>query len=486
MHKDYELVIGLEVHVEMKTASKMFCGCTTEFGGAPNSHVCPVCLGLPGTLPVLNKKAVEYAIQTGLALGCQIKETSRFSRKNYFYPDLAKAYQISQYDLPLAVNGAIEVSVGDNMSVIRINRVHLEEDAGKLVHIGTISTTPFSMVDYNRSGVPLMEIVSEPDIRSSEQAKAYLEKLKAILRFTGVSDCKMEEGSLRCDANISVKEHGASELGTKVEIKNLNSFRSVVRSIDYEMARQVESLKNNERIVQETRTWDEGQSITLSLRSKEEAHDYRYFPEPDLVPIVTSEDWIAEQRSLLPELPDARKKRYIEEYVMSPYDAELLTAEPEVGLFFDEVMALYHNSKAAANWINGDLMYHLNEKGTDFSENPVQAKQLAAMLQMIEEGIISGKIAKSVFSDMFKTGKSAEEIVREKGLVQISDSEVLEEIVADVIASNTKSVEDYMNGKERAAGYLVGQVMKATKGKANPNLVNEILHKQLKDVSEKK
>ena len=486
MHKDYEVVIGLEVHVEMKTASKMFCGCTTEFGGAPNSHVCPVCLGLPGTLPVLNKKAVDYAIQTALALGCRITETSRFSRKNYFYPDLAKAYQISQYDLPLAVNGTIEVTVGDESRTVRINRVHLEEDAGKLVHIGTISTSPFSMVDYNRSGVPLMEIVSEPDIRSSEEAKAYLDKLKSILRFIGVSDCKMEEGSLRCDANVSIREIGATEFGTKVEIKNLNSFRAVARSIDFEVSRQEQMLLAGERIVQETRTWDEGPEVTLSMRSKEEAHDYRYFPEPDLVPIVTNEEWINEQRSQLPELPDARMERYIQSYGLSRYDAELLTAEPEVGVFFDELMGLYGNSKAAANWINGDLMYRLNEQGMDFEDNPLRADQLAGMLNLIDKGVISGKIAKTVFAEMFSSGKSADAIVEEKGLVQISDADVLEEIVADVIAANPKTIDDYLNGKGQASGYLVGQVMKATKGKANPSLANEILQRQLQSLAEKK
>ena len=486
MPKKYETVIGLEVHVEMKTASKMFCGCTTEFGGAPNSHVCPVCLGLPGTLPVLNKKAVDYAIQTALALGCRITETSRFSRKNYFYPDLAKAYQISQYDLPLAVQGSMHIRIGEASRTIRINRVHLEEDAGKLVHIGTISTSPFSMVDYNRSGVPLMEIVSEPDIRTSEEAKAYLEKLKSILRFIGVSDCKMEEGSLRCDANISIMEPGATEFGTKVEIKNLNSFRSVARSIDYETARQADLLEKGERIVQETRTWDEGQEITLSMRSKEEAHDYRYFPEPDLVPIVTSEEWVAEQRSLLPELPDARKERYMQQFNLGRYDAELLTAEPEVGVYYDAVMGLYDNSKAAANWINGDLMYHLNEQGIEFENNPLSAEQLVSMLKLIDQGVISGKIAKTVFAEMFNSGKNADEVVAEKGLVQISDGDVLAEIVADVIAANSKTVEDFLNGKAQASGYLVGQVMKATKGKANPNLVNEILQKQLASLSEKK
>ena len=486
MHKSYEMVIGLEVHVEMKTDSKMFCGCTTEFGGVANSHVCPVCLGLPGTLPVLNKKAVDYAIKTALALECRVTESSQFSRKNYFYPDLAKAYQISQYDLPLAVDGHIWITTGEEHHQIRINRVHLEEDAGKLVHIGTISTSPYSMVDYNRSGVPLMEIVSEPDIRSGEQAKAYLEKLKSILRFIDVSDCKMEEGSLRCDANISLMEAGSEEFGTKVEIKNLNSFRAVVRSIEFEAARQEALLSKGERIVQETRTWDESQGMTLSLRSKEEAHDYRYFPEPDLVPIVTSPEWIEEQRKLLPELPDARLERFMTDYKLSRYDAELLTAEPELGVFFDDVMKHTNESKAVANWINGDLMYHLNEKGIEMSENPLKAPQLAGMLALIDKKVISGKIAKTVFAEMFESGKSAEDIVQERGLVQISDEGVLEEIIVDVIANHRQTVDDYINGKEQAAGYLVGQIMKATRGKANPALANSLLQKHLEKFKEKK
>ncbi len=486
MSKNFESVIGLEVHVEMKTDSKMFCGCTTSFGGAPNTHVCPVCSGLPGTLPVLNKKAVDYAIQTALALNCRITELSKFSRKNYFYPDLDKGYQISQYDLPLAVAGHIFVGTDDQMEKIRINRVHLEEDAGKLVHFGTISTTPYSLVDYNRAGVPLMEIVSEPDIRSSEQAKSYLEKLKAILRFIGVSDCKMEEGSLRCDANISIRKAGSQEFGTKVEIKNLNSFRAVAKSIEYEIARQESAVLAGERIIQETRTWDENQGITLSMRSKEEAHDYRYFPEPDLVPIVTNEAWIEEQRKLLPELPDARVSRYMETYQLSKYDADLLTADPEVGVFFDAAMTMYTDSKAVANWINGDLMYHLNENGMEIKDNPLTPEQLTGMLQMMDQGIISGKIAKQVFAEMFISGKSAEQVVKEKGLTQISDASVLEEIVATVIQDNPQSVEDFLSGKERAAGFLVGQIMKATKGKANPGLVNELLMNQLKKISEKK
>ena len=481
MNEQYESVIGLEVHVEMKTNSKMFCACSAEFGAEPNTNVCPVCLGLPGALPVLNKKAVDFAIQTAIALQCRVAPSSQFARKNYFYPDLAKGYQISQYDLPLAKNGLLSIATDEEDHDIRINRVHLEEDAGKLIHIGTISTSPYSMVDYNRSGVPLMEIVSEPDIRTAEQARAYLEKLKAVLQFIGVSDCKMEEGSLRCDANISIRKIGSSEFGTKAEIKNLNSFRSVAKSIEYEADRQYELLEKGTALEQETRTWDETKEVTMTLRSKEEAHDYRYFPDPDLVAIEVDESWIKGLESKLPELPAARQKRFMEKYGLGRYDAKMLTAHPQTGVFFDEVMKQYSNGKAVSNWIVGDLMRCLNEAGLGWEENPLKPEQLAGMLKLLDEGVISGKIAKTVFLDMFESGKNAEDIIEAKGLKQISDKSVLEEIVETVVEENPKTVADVKSGKTKAAQYLVGQVMKVTKGKANPGLVKELIEKELEN-----
>lgn len=481
MSGDYEIVIGLEVHVELRTNSKIFCGCTTAFGGEPNSHVCPVCLGLPGALPVLNKKAVDYAIQTGLALNCDIAETSTFARKNYFYPDLPKAYQISMYDQPLAVGGYIDITTDGKSSRIRVNRVHLEEDAGKLLHIGTLATTPYSMVDYNRSGVPLIEIVSEPDIHSPEDAKAYLDKLKAILQFIGVSDCKMEEGSLRCDANISLRPAGSPKLGTKTEIKNLNSFRAVQKGLEYEAKRQYEMIKSGQRIVQETLAWDEANGITVPMRSKEEAHDYRYFPEPDLVPLVVDDTWIAEMRSSLPELPDARKERFVREYGLPEYDAWLLTASPAIGVFLDAAVKLYHDPKAVSNWMMGDLLRCLNAAGMEIEDCPVTPEHLTEMLQLIDRGVISGKIAKTVFEEMFNTGKRAETIVREKGLVQISDESELVRLIDKAVADNPQPLADYLAGKERAFGFFVGQIMKATKGKANPTVVNELLVKKLNE-----
>jgi len=481
MFDDYEIVIGLEVHAELRTDSKIFCGCTTAFGGEPNTHVCPICLGLPGALPVLNKKAVDYAVQTGLALNCKIAEVSKFARKNYFYPDLPKAYQISMYDQPVAVGGYIDIA-GDGEAVrVRVNRVHLEEDAGKLLHLGTLATTPYSMVDYNRSGVPLMEIVSEPDIHSPEEAKAYLDKLKAILQFIGASDCKMEEGSLRCDANISLRPAGNQELGTKTEIKNLNSFRAVQKGLEYEAKRQYEMIKSGQRIVQETRSWDEANGVTLPLRSKEEAHDYRYFPEPDLVPLVIDAAWIEEMRSSLPELPDTRKERFMREYGLSEYDAWLLTSSPAIGDFLDAAVKLYNDPKAISNWMMGDLMRCLNAAGMEIEACPVTPEHLAEMLQLIDKGVISGKIAKTVFEEMFNTGKRAEAIVQEKGLVQISDESELIGIIDKAIADNPQPLADYLAGKEKALTFFVGQIMKATRGKANPAVVNDLLVKKLNE-----
>lgn len=476
---EYETVIGLEVHVELKTNTKIFCSCSTEFGAAPNSHVCPVCLGLPGVLPVLNRKVVEYGIKAALALNCRIAEFSKFDRKNYYYPDLPKNYQISQYDLPLATDGYLEIDVDGRPKRIRIVRVHLEEDAGKLVHQGTISTTTYSLVDYNRTGVPLIEIVSGPDLNSPEEARAYLEKLKAIIQYTGVSDCKMEEGSLRCDANVSVRPVGSREFGTKTEIKNMNSFKALQRALAYEVQRQIEVLEEGGRVVQETRTWDETKGITLPMRSKEEAHDYRYFPEPDLVPLVIEREWVEEIRASLPELPDQRKRRYIEEFKLPAYDAGVITASRELADFFEACVGFYPHPKTVSNWVMGDLSRLLNASNMEVTECPVTPKQLAGLLELIDRGTISGKIAKVVFEEMFATGKDAEAIVREKGLVQITDESAIAAVVDEVIAANPKSVADYKKGKDRALGFLVGQVMKVTKGKANPQLVNRLLKERL-------
>lgn len=477
--QQYETVIGLEVHVELKTNSKIFCDSTTEFGGEPNTHICPVCLGLPGVLPVVNRKVVEYAVRAALALNCEIASFSKFDRKNYYYPDMPKNYQISQYDLPIAQRGQLEIEVGGETRRIGITRLHMEEDTGKLVHQGTITTTPYSLVDYNRAGVPLIEIVSEPDLRSPEEAREYLEKLKAIIQYTGVSDCKMEEGSLRCDANVSVRPAGSPGLGTKTEIKNMNSFKALYRALGYEVERQIGVLEEGGRIVQETRTWDEGKGITLPMRSKEEAHDYRYLPDPDLVPLVIDREWVEEIKRSLPELPDARKERYEREFGLPRYDAGVLTNTRELADYFESCLAAYNNPKTVANWIMGDLSRLLNAGNMEIKECQVKPGQLAGMLRLIDDGTISGKIAKGVFEEMFETGKDAAVIVKEKGLTQISDEGAVAAVVDEVIANNPKSVADYRAGKEKAMGFLVGQVMKATRGKANPDLVNRLLKERL-------
>ncbi|MBO8137191.1 MAG: Asp-tRNA(Asn)/Glu-tRNA(Gln) amidotransferase subunit GatB [Desulfotomaculum sp.] len=475
----WEAVIGLEVHVELKTNTKIFCNSSTEFGADPNTHVCPVCMGLPGVLPVLNKKVLEYAVKAGLALNCKIAPYSKFDRKNYYYPDLPKNYQISQYDLPIAEHGYLDIELDGKTKRIGITRLHMEEDAGKLVHQGNIMTTPYSLVDYNRTGVPLIEIVSEPDMRSPEEAKAYLEKLKAIIQYTGVSDCKMQEGSLRCDANISVRLVGSAEFGTKTEIKNMNSFKALQKALEYEMQRQIEVLESGGRIVQETRTWDEAKGITVSMRSKEEAHDYRYFPDPDLVPIVIDPQWVKEIEESLPELPDARKKRYIEEYGLPEYDAAVLTMSKEMSDYFEEVLDEYPHPKTVSNWMMGDFSRILNANQVEIQDCKVAPSQLAELLKLIDKGTISGKIAKTVLEEMVETGSDPGKIVEEKGLVQISDEGELSRIIDEVIAGNPKSVEDYRNGKKKAMGFLVGQTMKATKGKANPALVNKLLAEKL-------
>ena len=476
----YETVIGLEAHVELKTHSKIFCGSSTAFGSDPNSHICPVCLGLPGVLPVVNKKVVEYAILAALALNCRIAGFSKFDRKNYYYPDMPKNYQISQYDLPVARNGRLTIEVDGKARKIGITRLHIEEDTGKLLHQGTITTTPYSLVDYNRAGVPLIEIVSEPDLRSPEEARMYLEKLKSIIQYTGVSDCRMEEGSLRCDANISVRSAGDKEFGTRTEIKNMNSFKALQKALTYEVKRQIEVLEDGGRIVQETRTWDEGKEITLPMRSKEEAHDYRYFPEPDLVPLVIEPEWVEAVRRLLPELPDARRDRYVQEYSLPVYDAGVLTALKEMADYFEACLAVYPQPKTVSNWVMGDLSRLLNAHNLDITHCPVEPAGLASLLQLLEEGTISGKIAKAVFEEMFTTGKDAKTIIEEKELVQISDQVAIAAVVDGVIAGNPKTVSDYRAGKDKALGFLVGQVMKSTRGKANPEMVNKLLKERLK------
>ncbi|MEN6411688.1 MAG: Asp-tRNA(Asn)/Glu-tRNA(Gln) amidotransferase subunit GatB [Veillonellales bacterium] len=476
---NYETVIGLEVHSELKTKSKIFCGCSTQFGSEQNTNVCPVCLGLPGVLPVVNKKVVEFAVKTGLALNCEILPFSKFDRKNYYYPDLPKNFQTSQYDLPIAVNGHLDIEVNGQKKRIGITRVHMEEDAGKLVHDGSITTSDYSLVDYNRTGVPLIEIVSEPDMGSPEEAKAYLEKLKAILQYLDVSDCKMEEGSLRCDANISLRPQGAAEFGTKTEIKNLNSFRSVQRGLEYEVARQEEVLNDGGRIVQETLSWDETQGITESLRSKEQAHDYRYFPEPDLVPIIVDSAEVERLQASLPEMPDARKQRLINDYGLSDYDADIITASKAMADYFDGAIAQKADAKAVTNWLMGEVSKHLNTAGLEMKDCPVTPAKLAGMIGLIDKGTISNKIAKTVFEEMWTSGKDASTIVKEKGMVQISDAGEIEAIVAAVIAANPQSVADFKSGKEKALGFLVGQIMKQTKGRANPELVNKMLRQRL-------
>jgi aspartyl-tRNA(Asn)/glutamyl-tRNA(Gln) amidotransferase subunit B len=478
---EYEVVIGLEVHTELKTKTKIFCGCSTEFGQEPNSHVCPGCLGMPGALPVLNKKVVEYAIKAGLALNCNIQEFSKFDRKHYFYPDLPTSYQISQLDQPICLNGYLEIDGDDGPKRIGINRIHMEEDASKLIHGGTtISTSSYSLVDYNRSGSPLLEIVSEPDIRSPKEARDYMEKLKAILEYTEVSDCKMEEGSLRCDANVSIMPKGSTVFGTRVEIKNLNSFRAMERALEYEIQRQIEAVEDGEPLYQETRTWDETKGITLAMRSKEEASDYRYFPDPDLVPVIVSREWVEEVRRGLPELPQARKERLINEYDLPQYDASVITASKGLADYFDECVKLYPEAKTVSNWLMGDLIRLLNAEEQDIKDCAVTAEMLVEMLNLIDKGTISGKIAKTVFEEMFKTGKRPEKIVEEKGLVQISDESAIDAMVDQVLAANPKSVEDFKAGKEKVIGFLVGQVMKMSKGKANPGMVNDLLKEKLK------
>lgn len=471
----YEAVIGLEVHAQMLTESKMFCGCPTKFGAEPNTQTCQICIGMPGVLPVMNKRALEFTIRTGLAMNCKISSYSRFARKNYFYPDLPKGYQISQYELPICEHGYIEIVVDGVKRRIGITRVHMEEDAGKNIHEGG----SYSFVDLNRAGVPLMEIVSEPDIRSPREASKYMKKLRTILRYLGVCDGNMEQGSLRCDTNVSVRPVGQKEYGTRTEVKNINSFRFVEKALEYEIKRQISVVEEGGRVVQETRLWDSTRGITESMRGKEEAHDYRYFPEPDLVPIMAEQEWIAEIRSYLPELPDVKRERFISEYGLPEYDADLLTSERATADWFEDTVKAGASPKSVSNWMMGELMKLLNEENKSVDECPLKPFQLAEMIKLIDKGTISGKIAKTVFEEMYKTGRNAEEIVREKGLTQISDISAIEKAIDDIIAEHPTEAERFKAGDEKLIGFFVGRVMKATKGKANPQMVNEILKKKL-------
>jgi aspartyl-tRNA(Asn)/glutamyl-tRNA(Gln) amidotransferase subunit B len=473
---EHEVVIGLEVHAQLLTRSKMFCGCSAAFGAAPNSQTCPVCQGMPGVLPVINRRAIEFAIRTALALHCTVNAGCRFARKHYFYPDMPKNFQISQYEEPLAVDGRLEVSAGGAAGRIGIQRLHMEEDVGKLLHEGTLETARASLVDFNRAGVPLMEIVSKPDIRSPEEAAAYLRVLREILVYLGVCDGNMEEGSLRCDANISLRPKGSAEYGVKVEIKNMNSFKNVQRALEFEARRQAKALAAGERIVQETRLWQADEGYTLSMRSKEYAHDYRYFPEPDLVPLRVEERWVVELRETLPELPAGRKARFVSQYALPPYDADLLCQSRALADYYEAAVREYPKPKIVSNWMMSELLRELpGDDERAIAACPIPPKNLARLLHLIEDGAISGKIAKEVFEKMFRSGEDAETIVRREGLVQVADADQLTRIVQEVVAANPGAVADFKRGKKQSLGFLVGQVMKATGGKANPGIVNQLL-----------
>ncbi len=473
---EYEPVIGLEVHAQLLTDAKIFCSCSTRFGAEPNSHTCPICMGMPGVLPVLNRKVVEYTMKMALATHCRINGACNFARKNYFYPDLPKGYQISQYADPLSEHGYVEIEINGGKKRIGITRIHMEEDAGKLLHD---EHNPLSYVDLNRTGVPLIEIVSEPDMRSAEEAAAYLRRLHEILVYLEICDGNMEEGSFRCDANVSLRPKGEETFGTRAELKNMNSFRNVQRALEYEIKRQQYILEGGQVVVQETRLWDDSQGVTHSMRGKEEAHDYRYFPDPDLVPIMIGDTWIEEVGKSLPELPLEKRERLIIEYEISPYDAGVLTSSRALADYFEEVARLSGKPKIAGNWVMGDVLRFLNEDKRDIKNCPILPGSLAEMILLIEGGAISGKMAKEIIEDMYKTGKEPREIIETKGLVQITDEEALKKAIEEVLAANPAQVEQYRGGREKLFGYFVGQVMKETKGKANPALVNELLKKML-------
>lgn len=470
--KEYEVIIGLEVHAELSTKTKMYCNCSTTFGADPNTHCCPICTGMPGVLPVLNERVVEYAVKAGLATNCEISRFSKQDRKNYFYPDLPKAYQTSQYDLPLCIGGHLDINVNGNKKRIGITRIHIEEDAGKLIHDAYTGDT---LVDMNRCAVPLIEIVSEPDIRSADEAVAYMQTLKSILEYLEVCDCKMQEGSLRCDVNLSVRPIGQKEFGTRTETKNLNSFKAIHNSIEFEIQRQIEVLENGGVVHQETRRFDDVKGVGYAMRSKEDAQDYRYFPEPDLAPIVLSDEYINNIKDNLPEMPHIKKERYVSEYGLPEYDAEILTSSKKTASFFEKTNSICNNPKSVSNWLMGDFARLLNEKEIEIDDSKVTEENLASLIMLIDKGTISSKIAKQIFEEMFETGEKAEDIVNKKGLVQISDEGAIKEICQKIVDANPQSIADYKAGKDRAIGFLVGQVMKETKGKANPQIVNKLL-----------
>jgi aspartyl-tRNA(Asn)/glutamyl-tRNA(Gln) amidotransferase subunit B len=476
----FETVIGLEVHVQLNTKTKIFCGCSTAFGNSPNSQTCPVCLGLPGALPVLNRQVVENAIRAGLATNCQIAPRSIFARKNYFYPDLPKGYQISQFELPICEHGHLDIATeAGGEKRVGITRIHMEEDAGKLLHPSSGEHGNVSLVDLNRACTPLLEIVSEPDMRSSDEAVAYLKKLRQIVVYLGITDGNMEEGSFRCDANVSVRPRGQQEFGIRTELKNINSFRFVKEAIEYEVERQIEVIEDGGTIVQETRLFDSESGLTRSMRGKEEGHDYRYFPDPDLLPLNVSADWVDRVRESLPELPGAKLERYTQDYGLPRYDAELLSAERQVAEYFEACLALHANPKVCANWVMGEVSRGLNDNGIGIADCPVTPELLTSLLQRIDDGTISGKIAKTVFEELWQTGKPVDTIIEEKGLKQVSDTGAIEQIVDEVLAASAAQIEQYRAGQQKVFGYFVGQVMKLSKGKANPGLVNELLKKKL-------
>jgi aspartyl-tRNA(Asn)/glutamyl-tRNA(Gln) amidotransferase subunit B len=480
MQSKYETVIGLEVHVQLTTASKIFCGCSTRFGAPPNSQTCPVCLGLPGALPVLNESVVEMAIMAGLATHCGIAERSIFARKNYFYPDLPKGYQISQFELPVCTRGHLEIETeGRGRKTIGITRIHMEEDAGKLLHPEASEAGGFSGVDLNRACTPLLEVVSEPDMRSADEAVAYLKTLHQIVVYLGVCDGNLEEGSFRCDANVSVRPWGQKEFGTRAELKNINSFRFVKQAIEYEVERQIEVVEEGGRVIQETRLFDPNSGTTRSMRGKEEAHDYRYFPDPDLVPLVISRDWVEQVRRKLPELPETKIERFISQYELPRYDAEVLSAERSFADYFEASVAAGGSPKACSNWIMGEVSRGLNSDGIDIEKCPVTPAMLAGMLGRIDDNTISGKIAKTVFDEMWKSGRDADTIIAEKGLKQVTDAGAIESIIDEILAANPGQVAEYRSGKEKVFGFFVGQAMKASKGKANPAALNELLKRKL-------
>lgn len=477
---EFEAVIGLEVHVQLNTESKIFCSCSTSFGAPPNTNVCPICLGMPGVLPVLNERALEYAVKAAIALNCKINTRSIFARKNYFYPDLPKGYQISQYDLPLAVNGYVDIETDKGTKRIRIKRVHMEEDAGKNIH--GEGGDPYSYVDLNRAGIPLIEIVTEPDISTPEEARIFLVKLRNIMRYIGVSNADMEKGELRCDANVSVRPKGSTTLGTKTEVKNINSFKFVVKALEYEIERQISVLKAGGIIEQETRLWNTSLGITETMRKKEMEHDYRYFPEPDLMPVVVTVEMVERWSSELPELPDARKRRFVELYSLTAYDAEVLCSERELADFFEESLSYYKNPKAIANWVMVEFLARLNRENLSVSESPIKPWQLAKIVKLVEDGVITGRVGKELFDIVWTEGGDPEEIAKERNMIQISDESSLETFVMEVLKECPQEVEKYLSGKTKVIGFLVGQVMKKTKGRANPQLVTKILEDKLREI----